>query len=39
MKLNPTFATAIILLAGCAWAQMPSKPGPEVKKLDYFAGS
>jgi hypothetical protein len=30
---------AIILLVGCALAQIPAKPGPEVKKLDYFAGT
>ena len=29
----------IILLAGSALAQMPAKPGPEVKKLDYFVGT
>jgi hypothetical protein len=39
LKLNLTFASALILLAGCAWAQMPAKPGPEVKKLDYFVGT
>ena len=33
------FAAIFILLTGSAWAQMPSKPGAEVKKLDYFAGS
>jgi hypothetical protein len=39
MKFNPTFAAALILLVSSAWAQMPSKPGPEVRKLDYFVGS
>jgi hypothetical protein len=39
MKFNATLASALFLLAGCAWAQMPDKPGPELKKLDYFVGS
>jgi hypothetical protein len=30
---------AAVLLAVAAFAQAPSKPGPEVKKLDYFAGT
>jgi uncharacterized protein DUF1579 len=29
----------LLLIAVSAWAQMPSAPGPEVKKLDYFAGT
>jgi hypothetical protein len=34
-----TSTLASILLAVSAFAQAPSKPGPEVKKLDYFAGT
>jgi hypothetical protein len=30
---------AAIVLAGAAFAQAPSKPSPEVKKLDYFVGT
>jgi hypothetical protein len=40
--LNRTtvLATALLLFAGSAWAQMtPPKPGAEVKKLEYFVGS
>lgn len=37
--MNFRTALAIILLAGSALAQMPAKPGPEVKKLDYFVGT
>jgi hypothetical protein len=29
----------VMLIAASAWAQMSVTPGPEVKKLDYFAGS
>lgn len=29
----------LVLVVASAWAQMPDKPGPEVKKLDYFAGT
>lgn len=29
----------LLLIAVSAWAQMPSTPGPEVKKLDYFVGT
>jgi len=39
MPRKAILAAALILLAASAWAQMPSAPGPEVKKLDYFAGS
>ncbi len=39
MNLKTILATALILIAASAWAQMPSAPGPEVKKLDYFVGS
>lgn len=30
---------AITLLAGSSLGQMPAKPGPDVKKLDYFVGT
>jgi len=39
VKLNATFAMALILLTASAFAQTPAKPGPELKKLDYFAGT
>jgi hypothetical protein len=39
MISKTVLAATFILLVGSAWAQMPSKPGPEVKKLDYFVGS
>ena len=37
--MNVRTVLAIILLAGSALAQMAAKPGPEVKKLDYFVGT
>ena len=37
--MNFRVVFAIILLAGSASAQMPPKPSPEVKKLDYFVGT
>ncbi len=30
---------SLVLLTVSAWAQMAAKPGPEVKKLEYFVGS
>src|SRR5215472_11001863 len=32
-------ASALVLFPIMAWAQMVPKPGPEVKKLDYFVGT
>jgi hypothetical protein len=32
-------ALAILLFGASAFAQGPSKPGPEIKKLDYFSGT
>lgn len=29
----------LVVIAASAWAQMPDKPGAEVKKLEYFAGT
>jgi hypothetical protein len=38
--VKPRFLCASILLIACsAFAQMGQKPGPEVKKLDYFVGT
>lgn len=37
--MNFRTVLVIVLLAGSAWAQLPEKPGPEVKKLDYFVGT
>jgi hypothetical protein len=31
--------STLVLFTASAWAQMAPKPGPEVKKLDYFVGS
>jgi uncharacterized protein DUF1579 len=40
MKLSTAFASVLVLaLAATAVAQMPAKPGPEVKKLEYFVGT
>jgi hypothetical protein len=39
MNRKTIFALALVLVAVSAYAQMPSAPGPEVKKLDYFVGS
>lgn len=40
MNRTTILATALLLFAGSAWAQMtPPKPGAEVKKLDYFVGN
>ncbi len=39
MKLKTILASTLLLLTASAWAQMALKPGPEVKKLDYFTGS
>jgi len=39
MNRKMIFVPVMILFAISAWAQMPAKPGPEVKKLDYFVGS
>jgi hypothetical protein len=39
MHRKSIYIAALILLSLPAWAQMPAKPGPEVKKLDYFVGT
>lgn len=39
MNRKTIFVPAMILFAISVWAQMPAKPGPEVKKLDYFVGN
>lgn len=39
MKFKAVLASILVLSAVSAMAQMPSKPGPEVKKLDYFVGT
>ncbi len=38
MTLKKILVTSLLFTAS-AWAQMASKPGPEVKKLDYFVGN
>jgi hypothetical protein len=39
MIRKATFVTALMMLAVSSWGQMGGKPGPEVKKLDYFLGT
>ncbi len=40
MKLKATLASTLLLLTVSAWGQMQApKPGPEVQKLAYFAGT
>jgi uncharacterized protein DUF1579 len=39
MKFKAILVLTLIGCAASAWAQMPAKPGPEVKKLEYFVGS
>jgi hypothetical protein len=39
MNRKALFLAASLLVAVSAWAQMDTKPGPEVKKLDYFVGT
>lgn len=38
MKLRLVIPFLVLVIAS-AWAQMPDKPGAEVKKLEYFAGT
>jgi hypothetical protein len=39
MNRKAIFVAALVLFSFSAWAQMAPKPGPEVKKLDYFVGT
>jgi hypothetical protein len=39
VDLKTILVSTLVLFAASAWAQMAPKPGPEVKKLDYFVGS
>lgn len=39
MNRKRIFVLTLLLSAMSAWAQMDSKPGAEVKKLDYFVGT
>ena len=39
MQRKAIYVLALVLLSLSVGAQMPAKPGPEVKKLDYFIGS
>jgi hypothetical protein len=39
MNRKAIFLAVIVLFSFSAWAQMAPKPGPEVKKLDYFVGT
>ncbi len=39
MKIKIALVPFLLVIAASAWAQMGAKPGPEVKKLDYFVGT
>ena len=39
MNVRAILVSILVLFAASAWAQMTPKPGPEVKKLDYFVGT
>jgi len=39
VDLKTILLSTLVLFAASAWAQMAPKPGPEVKRLDYFVGS
>lgn len=39
MNVKRILVSALIVCATAACAQMPTKPGPEVKKLEYFVGT
>jgi Protein of unknown function (DUF1579) len=39
MNRKIALVVSLVLLAVSAWAQMDSKPGAEVKKLEYFVGT
>src|SRR5580658_1151228 len=39
MNRKAALVGSLVLLAVSAWAQMDSKPGAEVKKLEYFVGT
>lgn len=39
MNRKAIFIVALALFSFAAWAQNAPKPGPEVKKLDYFVGT
>ena len=39
MNLKTILLSTLVLMTASAWAQMAPKPGPEVKKLDYFVGT
>ena len=39
VDLGTILISTLVLFAAPTWAEMTAKPGPEVKKLDYFVGS
>lgn len=39
MNRRAILVSTLVLFTASAWAQMAPKPGPEVKKLDYFVGT
>ena len=39
MNRKAILVSTLVLLTASAWAQMAPKPGPELKKFDYFLGT
>ena len=39
MNFKAILFSTLVLFTASAWAQMPTTPGAEVKKLDYFVGT
>lgn len=39
MKVRLAFIPLMMFVATAGWSQAPMKPGPELKKLDYFVGN
>lgn len=39
MNRRAILVSTLVLFTASAWAQIAPKPGPEVKKLDYFVGT
>src|SRR5580704_2323068 len=39
VNLKAVLVSSLVLVTASAWGQMAPKPGPELKKLDYFVGT
>jgi hypothetical protein len=39
VNLKAVLVSTLVLVTASAWGQMAPKPGPELKKLDYFVGT